>query len=225
MYWYFSCFVSGRRISWERIQKHSISNSDTMEHKHFKTGQWCWPWQPMLLYLNEHEITLRICKNIIGNFSVWFSLLLAIFLILVINIFSLLHQDSPKIFLHCTKPRHIIKKRGISRLVMHAGLVTLPCFPGFIVCIWWITYLEGFNIRNCIAYNLAKCKNKCRNCVLSKSKQSKDRILTVYWNNVDLNCIPEHNAGEHKQFPPFAPSQIKSCGIWQSLLYPFLHIE
>lgn len=46
-----------------RIQKHNVSNSDTMEHKHFKIGQWCWPWQSMLLYLNEHEITWRICKK------------------------------------------------------------------------------------------------------------------------------------------------------------------
>lgn len=183
----------------------------------------------MLLYLNEHEITWRICKNIIGNFSLWFSILLSIFLILVTNMFSVLDQDSSKIFVHCTKPRHITKKEVFQdqwcNQCLRAGLVTLPCIPGFIVCIWWITYLESFNIRKCIAYNLAKCKNKCRKCVSSKSKQSKDRILTVYWNNVDLNCIPEHNAGGHKQFPAFVPSQIKSCGIWQSLLYPFLHIE
>lgn len=183
----------------------------------------------MLLYFNEHEITWRICKNIIGNFSLWFSILLSIFLILVTNMFSVLDQDSLKIFVHCTKPRYITKKEIFQdqwcNQCLHARLVTLPCIPGFIICIWWITYLESFNIRKCIAYNLAKCKNKCRKCVSSNSKQSKDRILTVYWNNVDLNCIPEHNAGGHKQFPAFVPSQIKSCGIWQSLLYPFLHIE
>lgn len=49
-------------------------------------------------------------------------------------------------------------------------------------------------------------------CFIKKQAKQR-RILTGYKNNVDLNCIPEHNAGEHKRFPPFVPSQIKSCGI------------
>lgn len=44
------------------------------------------------------------------------------------------------------------------------------------------------------------------------NEKNRDSMLTAYWINVIFSCIPEYNAGEHKQFPPFEPSRIKFYG-------------